>query len=65
MKFKDLDQNKTPEGIKFIYPGDGGTYYFVSNWNKGVWAKKELTSNQIFPLMVEEIGEIFEWEVIV
>lgn len=65
MKIKELDENKSLDGIKFIYPGDKTQYYLTGMWNKGVWAKKDLKSQQIFPLFFETIGDFFEWEVIV
>ncbi len=64
MKTKDLPENKSLDGIKFIYPADRQQYYLTGMWNKGAWAKKDLKSNQIFPLCFETMSDFFEWEVV-
>lgn len=63
-KIKDLPENVGLGGVKFRYPGDGKVYYWASQWQKGVWGKKDLNSTQIFPLQVEELKECLEWEVV-
>ena len=64
MKIKDLPQDIPLTGTRFIYPVDGKSYYWSSQWQKGVWGKKDMSSNQIFPLVVEDLKEALEWEVV-
>jgi hypothetical protein len=64
MKIKDLPQDIPLTGTRFIYPMDGKPYYWFSQWQKGVWGKKDMGSNQIFPLGVEDLKEALEWEVV-
>jgi hypothetical protein len=64
MKIKDLPKNISLEGIRFIYPLDGKPYYWTSQWNKGVWGKTSLSDNQIYPLFVNELEDVLEWEVV-
>lgn len=63
MKIKDLPENSTLNNIRFIYPGDGQAYYWTSQWQKGIWGKKDLNSGQIFPLFVENIRDALEWKI--
>lgn len=63
-RIKDLPENANLGSIRFRYPGDGQVYYWFSQWAKGVWGKKDLSSTQIFPLFCEEIEEALSWEVV-
>ncbi len=63
MKIKELPQGSTLNNVRFIYPGDGKAYYWTSQWQKGIWGKKDLNSGQIFPLFVENIQDALEWEI--
>ena len=63
MKIKDLPENSTLNNVRFIYPGDGKAYYWTSQWQKGIWGKKDSNSGQIFPLFVENIRDALEWEI--
>lgn len=63
MKIKDLPENISLEGTRFIYPPDGKPYYWSSQWDKGVWGKTSLSDNQIHPLFVDDLREALEWEV--
>ena len=49
-------------GVRFVYPGDGQSYYWFSQWARGVWAKKDMASGQIFPLFVSDLRECLKWE---
>ena len=67
MKIKDLPPEKNMGGVKFIYPSDGETYIWVSQWNKGVWGRKITQSDsdkQVHPLLFDEVKEVMEWEVV-
>lgn len=63
-RIKDLPENVSLENVRFRYPGDGQSYYWASQWGKGVWGKKDLSSCQIFPLFCENLEEALEWEVV-
>ena len=47
-----------------LFLKDGETYYWASQWQKGVWGKKDLKSERLFPLFVENLEEALEWEVV-
>jgi hypothetical protein len=64
MKIRDLPNDEAFAHVRFIYPGDGKPYYWYSQWNKGVWGKKEQNSQQIFPLFVDELKQAMGWEVV-
>jgi hypothetical protein len=60
----DLPSNISLGGVKFKHPETGETCYWQSQWNKGVWYKKDLNSKQIFPLFVEDLMDALKFEVI-
>ena len=64
MKIKDLPENRSLEGVKFIYPGDGEEYYWRSQWFNGVWGRKDPDGARMFPLHVDDLKECLEWEVV-
>jgi hypothetical protein len=63
-RIKDLDVDASLIGVRFIYPGDGQKYFWVSDWQKGVWGKKDLKSERIFPLFCGDLKDALEWEVV-
>lgn len=63
-RIKDLPPNQGLGGVRFRYPGDGQAYYWSSQWQKGVWGKKDLNSSQVFPLFCEDLKDALEWEVV-
>lgn len=65
MKIKDLPPTQSLGNIRFIYPLDGKTYVWFSQWDKGVWAKlpDDPNSRRIIPLFVDDIAEVLEWDV--
>ena len=63
MKIKDLPKDKRLGGIRFRYPGDGKLYYWVSQWQKGVWGKTDMASDQVYPLFCDDLSDVAEWEV--
>jgi hypothetical protein len=65
MKIKDLPEDINLGGTRFIYPLDGQPYYWHSQWQKGVWGKKDLHSQQVFPLFCNDLLEALEWDVYV
>lgn len=64
MKIKDLPRHTSMKGIRFVYPGDGQKYYWASQWQKGVWGRKDANSQQVFPLFVSALSDCLEWEVV-
>jgi hypothetical protein len=64
MKIKDLPGKTNLRGVRFIYPANGETYIWFSQWDKGVWGKKDLKDTQVFPLFVKDLHEALEWEVV-
>ncbi|MEK6880183.1 MAG: hypothetical protein AABY22_11265 [Nanoarchaeota archaeon] len=60
----DLPRNISLGGLKFKHPETGEACYWRSQWQKGVWYKKDLTSSQIFPLFVNDLKEALKFEVI-
>jgi len=64
MKLKDLPANQSLGGVRFRYPKDGQLYYWLSQWEKGVWGKKDMGSERIYPLFCENLSEALEWEVV-
>lgn len=63
-KIKDLNGLDSLEGVRFIYPKDGQPYYWASQWDEGVWGKKDMDSGRVFPLFINNLSECLEWEVI-
>jgi len=60
----DLDSNKSLGGVKFKHPETGETCIWHSQWEKGVWYKKDLTSNQLFIIHLENLTDSLKFEVI-
>lgn len=65
MKIKDLPPDQSLTAVRFIYPADNQPYYWHSQWHKGVWGKKDLRSQQIFPLFCDKLSDTLEWDVYV
>lgn len=63
MKVKDLPPNTNLGKIKVRTP-DGFEGWWVSQWQKGVFLRKERIDKQVHPQLVENLKETLEWEVI-
>lgn len=63
-RIKDLPPDESLTGVRFKYPKDGKPYYWVSQWQKGVWGKRNISDNQVFPLFCDDLAEALEWEVL-
>ena len=73
MKIKDLPRDKNLGGIKVIVPDGHPEYefktgYWVSQWGypdgkAGVWLKKDLSDRRIYPVFLDKLEEILEWEI--
>jgi hypothetical protein len=69
VKIKDLPKNKSLINIKFKHPKTGETCFWLSQWGypegkAGVWYKKDLGSDRVFPLSLNKLEEALELEVI-
>ena len=64
IKIKDLPDGQPLEGVRFIYPVDNQPYYWISQWGKGVWGKKNMDDTRVYPLFVDDIKDALEWEVL-
>jgi hypothetical protein len=64
MKIKDLPQDASLTGTRFIYPKDNKPYYWFSQWQRGVWGKEDMESEKVFPLFVNDLKDVLEWEVV-
>ena len=58
----DLPPTQSLDGVKFRHPETGETCFFFSQWNKGVWYKKDPKSQQIFPLFVDDLKDVLKFE---
>lgn len=63
-KIRDLPSGRSLANVRFRYPGDGQAYYWASQWGKGVWGKKDINSQQMFPLHVDDLQQTLEWELV-
>ncbi len=43
---------------------DGTIGWWVSQWDKGVWLRKEKGDTQIHPIFVEDLKECLTWEIV-
>lgn len=62
-RIKDLPPDRSLRGVHFRTP-DGVEGYWYSQWRKGVWCKKAMTLDQVFPVFLANLQEALEWEVI-
>lgn len=64
MKIKDLPQDQSIRGVAFKHPETGKRCYWYSQWQKGVWYKTDMKSEQVFPLHVDDLKDAAEFDVI-
>ena len=77
MKVKDLDpetnlqdiQVRVPEGHEDTYPFEDRIGYWRGQWGysdgkAGVWLKRSLDEDRIYPVCIDNLKETLEWEVI-
>lgn len=57
----DLPNDVSLAGVRFIYPGDNKKYYWVSQWQKGVWGKKNMSDGNIHPLFCNDLKDALKW----
>jgi hypothetical protein len=58
-----------PEGFgglnKIKVKAPNGTIgWWVSQWNKGVWLRKEKGDTQVHPVFVEDLKECLTWKIV-
>ena len=68
-KIKNLPKDINLRGIKFHDPKTETTGYWYSQWGypdgkAGIWWKKDMKSTQIFPLFLDDLKEVLEFEVV-
>jgi hypothetical protein len=73
MKIKNLPPQTNMTGIKIKIPDghpeyDSNTGYWVSQWGypdgkAGVWLKKNLNETRIYPIFLDKLDEVLEWDV--
>ncbi len=64
MKIKDLPKGIELRGVK-VRPPNGESMFWYSQWNKGVWLKRSMDSNRLYPYTeIKSLEECFEWEVV-
>ncbi len=61
-RIRDLPDGVSLAGVRFLYPGDGQSYCWVSQWSRGVWGRKQLGDSQLYPLFVETLEECLDWK---
>lgn len=42
----------------------GSEGWWVSQWTKGVWLRKEIGDSRVFPVFVDDLEECYKWEVL-
>lgn len=60
----DLPDDISLGGVKFKHPETGEVCIWSSQWEKGVWYKKNKDDTQIFPLFVDKLEDALKFEVI-
>ena len=63
MKIKDLPKDSSLAGVKFKAP-NGIIGIWCSQWQKGIWYKKDIHDTQVFPLLVDSLEEALEFDVL-
>jgi hypothetical protein len=63
-KIKDLPPNVSLRGVRFVYPGDNQPYYYVSQWDTGVWGRKSKDDDRVVPLACAELSDVLEWDLV-
>jgi hypothetical protein len=64
MKIKDLPPQTALTGVVFLHPETGERCIWQSQWQKGVWFKKDSGSNQVFPLYLDDMKVALEFTVV-
>jgi len=70
MKLKELDKNQQLVGLKIKIPkamqleqGLKKEMFIYSGWNRGLWLKKEMTDERVYPFTFEKFKDIENYEV--
>ena len=64
MKIKDLPEGTDLRGVRFRVPGNKKKYYWYSQWQKGIWTKKDMKDKKVAPLFLDSLKDALEFEVI-
>jgi len=67
-RIKDLPKDINLRGVKFHDPKTGTTGFWYSQWGyqdgkAGIWWKKDMKSESVFPLFLDNLNEALEFEV--
>lgn len=60
----DLPPDKNLDGVKFKHPETGETCIWRSQWNKGIFYKKNAADTQVFTIFVDDLMDALKFEVI-
>ena len=60
----DLPTNQSLGGIKFKHPETGDTCIWASQWNKGIWYKKNEKDSQLFTIFVDKLEDALKFELV-
>ena len=58
----DLPQDRSLGGVRFKNPNTGETCIYHSQWQKGIWYKKNEKDTQIFPIFLDDLREALKFE---
>jgi hypothetical protein len=73
MKIKDLPKNATIGGVKVrvppeikaeIHEGYWKSQWGYENGKAGVWLTKKLGDARVYPICIDSLAEVLEWEII-
>ena len=64
MKIKEICDDRSLGGLKFKHPETGEAVFWHSQWEKGIWYRKDDASSRVYPLFVEKLEDALEFEVI-
>lgn len=72
MKIKDLPKNtelggmkiKIPKKYEDTYQGIKGEMFIFSSWQKGVWLKKKMDADRIYPMQLDKLKDLLEFTIV-
>ena len=62
IRIKDLPDNKSLDGVMFLHPETKEKCIWASQWEKGIFYRKDDSSTRIYTLFVEKLEEALEFE---
>mgnify|MGYP001573814056 FL=1 len=58
----DLPQDRSLGGVRLKNHNTGETCIYHSQWQKGIWYKKNEKDTQIFPIFLDDLREALKFE---